>query len=355
MLNVFISNQSLSFNPYQLDPGHMNGAGIAALLGYRPADYPVVMAVLANGELETIRADESFTVVAGQDHFVVVASDRLYRISVDGVFSEWGCRVISGAQVRKIGQIGPAKKLYHERVDRPDRELGHTDLVDLDEAGVETFRSRAVDWKLDVQGVTISSATSSIVVKDALVEAGFDPAERWQIFLVVKGKPKEKVTLETVIDLSAPGIERLRLSPDEVQNADGPLTPRREFTLSAADEGRLNRLGLRWETIVEQQRRFVLVYEYPLPEGYTSSSFLLAMELQPTFPQSPMYGFFTHPRLALCSGREIPNVSQSASILGQSVAGWSRSRTSPPWDPATDSVRTHLLTVNACLEKEVEQ
>jgi hypothetical protein len=354
MLNVFIADQSLSFKPYQLDPSKSHGAGIAALLGFKPADFPVVMAILANGELETVRADEPVQVSVGQDQFLVIASDRLYRMSIDGTFFEWSCPVISGAQVRKLGQIDQAKTLYLERVDQLDLELENKDLVDLDGAGVETFRSRAAEWKLEVQGVDITSPTSSIVVKDALVKAGFDPAERWQIIFVVKGKPKEKVTLETVIDLSAPGIERLRLKPDEVVNAEAPLPPKREFTLDAADEERLNRLGLKWETIVEGGRHFVVVRNYPLPEGYTAKSFLLAMEIPGMFPQSPIYGFFAHPRLALASGREIPNVSQAAVILGQPVAGWSRQRTAPPWNPATDSVRTHLLTVNECLEKEVE-
>lgn len=354
MLTIYTADQSLDFKPHKLDPSRQTGAGVAAALGFKPSDYPVVLAILPGGELESVRPEETVTIDDDRNRFIVVTSDRLYRLSIDGVFFEWVCRVISAAQLRKLGQIDPAKALYLEKVEHPDVELAEDALIDLDAAGVETFRSRARTWKLEVQGVTIVSTTPTIAVRLALQEAGFDPNRAWQILLVVKGKPKEKITIDAVVDLTLPGIEKIRLSPDTVGNAEAAPTFRRDFVLSAPDESHLNRLGLRWETVLEGGRRFVCIHDYPAPPGFTLQRFLLALEMQPSYPQSAIYGFFSFPALALASGRAIPNVSQGATIYGQHVTGWSRQRIAPPWDPAVDCIQTHLMTVDACMAVEVE-
>lgn len=355
MNRVLIADETLNFQPHDLHSDRPDGATIAALRGFKPADYPVVMAVLPNGELESLRPDEPIHPLYADARFIVVPSDRLYRFSIDGVFFEWMCRFISGAQVRKLGDIPRSKTLYLERVDRPDREIEDGEFVDLDAPGVEVFRSRKRTYKLNVQGVVIDVQDDSIKVSDALTQAGFDPSQGWQIFLVVAGQPKRKVTVDDVIDLTTPGIEKLRLSPDAVNNAEGPSGPRRDFAVSPADEAHLNRLGLRWETLVEQGRRFLCIHDYPLPAGYKVARFLLGLELPPTFPQAAIYGFFCHPALELASCREIPNTSQRASFLGYNVIGWSRQRPAPQWNPAIDNISTHLMIVDACLAQEVGQ
>lgn len=349
---VLIANENLDFKHYHIDSDHPDGAAVAAAVGFKPSDYPVVLAVLPNGELESLRQEEPIHPFYNGARFIVVPSDRLYRISIDGVFGDWMCRFISGAQIRKIGGIPRNNTLFLERVNQPDRELDDNELIDLDAAGVEVFRSRKRKFKLNVQGVIIEVESDSIKVRDAMTLAGFDPSQGWQIFLIVHDQPKRKVTVDDVIDLTTAGIEKLRLSPDAVLNAEGTCGPRRDFGLSAVDENHLNRLGLQWETVVEQARRFVCIHDYPLPGGYTANHFLLAMELQPTYPQTFIYGFFGHPTLALASGREIPNTSQRATILGHNVIGWSR-QSSPPWNPAVDNIKTHLMTVDACLAREM--
>lgn len=353
MNQVLIADETFNFQPYDLHSDRPDGAAVAALRGFKPADYPVVMAVLPSGELESLRPDEPIRPLYADARFIVVPSDRLYRISIDGVFFEWMCRVISGAQLRKLGDIPRIKTLFLERVDRQDRELDDRDFVDLDASGVEVFRSRKRTYKLNVQGVVIEVQDDSIKVSDALTQAGFDPGQGWQIFLIVVGQPKRKVQVGEVIDLTARGIEKLRLSPDAVNNAEPPCGPRRDFALSPADEAHLNRLGLRWETVVEQGRRFVCICDYPLPGGYQVTRFLLGLELPPTFPQTAIYGFFCHPTLELTSSREIPNTSQRASFLGHNVIGWSRQRPAPQWNPAIDNISTHLMIVDACLAQEV--
>ena len=161
------------------------------------------------------------------------------------------------------------------------------------------------------------------------------------------------MTLTDTIDLRTPGIEKLRLTPKEVNNGEAPCAPRRDFDLLDVDEAHLGRLGLRWETVEEAARRWLVIYDYPVPGGYTASATLLALEIPPTYPGAQIYGFYAYPPLALSSGRVIENTQLRGSIRGREFHGWSRNRGSTPWNPALDCVATQLALVDAALAKEV--
>jgi Prokaryotic E2 family E len=159
--------------------------------------------------------------------------------------------------------------------------------------------------------------------------------------------------LTDTIDLRTPGIEKLRLTPKEVNNGEAPCAPRRDFDLLDADKAHLDRLGLRWESVEEANRRWLIIRDYPLPGGYTVGETLLALEIPPTYPGAQIYGFYAFPPLALSSGRTIESTHLRGSIRGCEFHGWSRNRGSTPWNPALDCVATQLALVDAALAKEV--
>lgn len=195
---------------------------------------------------------------------------------------------------------------------------------------------------------------ATIVVARALSLAGFDPNQGWQIFLKVVGQPKRPVELTTEIDLRTPGIEKLRLTPKEVNNGEALPQPRRAFALLDVDEAHLERLKLRWETIAEAKRRWLLIHDYPLPAGYTTSTTKLALEIPPTYPAAQIYGFYAHPPLALSSRHVIDKTQLRGVLGGAEFHGWSRHRGSgSPWDSTRDNVVTQLALVDAALAKEV--
>jgi hypothetical protein len=262
---------------------------------------------------------------------------------------------VSGGVLRKLGQVPGDKAIFFERQDEADRVVGEHDLVDLDAAGVEFFISRQRMWKLNVQGVILDLTTPTIRVREALIKAGFNPDQGWHIFLKLAGEKKEPVELTTEIDLRRPGIEKLRLTPKDVNNGEALPAPRRAFALLDADEVHLDRLGLRWETIVEQQqRRWLVIYEYPLPTGYMAARTTLALEIPLNYPGAQIDSFYAHPPLALASGRAIDRTQLRAPVLGTQFHGWSRHRgAGAPWNPAVDNVATHLALVDAALGKEV--
>jgi Prokaryotic E2 family E len=209
-------------------------------------------------------------------------------------------------------------------------------------------------WKLNVQGVLVVSHHPEIVVRTAITEAGFDPLQDWQIFLKVEGHPKQEVSLDTKIDLRTPGIEKLRLVPKTVNNGDQEGPPRRAFSLLPVDETFLSRLGLRRETIIEGQRRWLVVYRFPLPIGYTESHSTLAFEVPDTYPGAQIYGFYFYPPLCLTTGRAIESTQMRATLLNKEFHGWSRRRGDRAWTPSIDNVTTQIGLVEGSICKAVE-
>jgi len=349
---IEVADESLAFRPVLIDEQTPTGAQLAAAAGMGP-DQAAVLHVLADGELDDIRPDQVVDLARGEGRFIIVASDRLYWFTLDGVRFDWPSKIISGGQVRKLGEVPSDKDIYLERRGEHARLLGPDDLVNLDAPGVETFISRQRVWQLNVQGVIIASTSPTILVKTAIEEAGFDPDQDWQIFLKVAGEPKRPETLTDIIDLRTPGIEKLRLTPKHVHNGEAAPKLRRAFALLEVDERHLQALGLRWETLIEGERRWLVIHDYPVPRGYTVNRTLLALEVPPTYPGAQIYGFYAYPPLALASGSAIDRTQMRGTVFGVEFHGWSRNRGATQWNPATDNVSTQLTLVDAALAKEV--
>jgi hypothetical protein len=350
---VLVAGTDLVFHTVAVDDRTPTGAQLAEAVGFKPAQAATVLHMLASGEWEDVRPDETVTVVDNTQQFIIVASDRLYRFTVDGERFDWPVRIISGATVRKLAKVPDTKELLLKREDHPDRVIGLRDVVDLDHEGVEAFKMRKPHWEINVQGVPVISGAPSIVARDAIAQAGFDPDKGWFVFLKVHGEPKREVALTDPIDLTTPGIERLRLTPRNVDNGEAPA-PRRDFALLDVDEEYLDRLGLRWETVIEGEQRWLLIHGYPVPAGYTVAHTELALLLPPTYPQAAVYGFYAFPPLALSTGLQIDRTQMRGTIRGREFHGWSRHRgPNDPWNPAKDNVAIHLAMVDAAITKEV--
>jgi len=351
---IQVAGKDLIFRPVAIHDSTPSGSQLAVAAGFKSADAVSVLHVLLNGDLEDVRPNETVGLSDGEDRFVIVESDRAYRLTLDGQRFDWPSSIVSGGLLRKLGGVPVEKVIYLEQQAEPDRLLADEELVNLDAAGVEAFISRNPIWKLNVQGVPLEVSSPKIIVKQALVLAGFDPDQGWQIFLKVVGQPKRLVELTTEIDLRTPGIEKLRLTPKEVNNGEASSEPRRVFALLDVDEAHLNRLGLVWETFTEAERRWLLLHNYPVPAGYTVEHTKLALEVPPTYPGAQIYGFYAYPPLALKSGREIDRTQMRGVLLGVEFHGWSRNRgPSAPWNATTDNVITQLALVDAALSKEV--
>ena len=350
---IEVADQNLEFRQLVIADATPTGAQIADAAGFTAAQQATVLHFLPNGELEEIRLNQSIDLGKGRQ-FVVVETDRLYILTINGERFEWPSRMISGAVIRRLGKLAAEDDLLLDRVDQAARPIGQRDLVDLGKGGIEAFVSRKPIWKLNVQGVTLTLQQPTIIVRQALQDAGFNPDQGWQIFLIVKNQPKRAVTLTDAVDLRTPGIEKLRLTPTGVNNGETAPKPRRDFDLLEIDEAYLNALGCFWETVTDAGHRWLLIHNYLVPTGYDQQMVTLALLIPPTYPGAEVDMFYTSPKLTLTSGRPIDRTQVSAVICGTPFNGWSRHRSaSAPWRPATDNVATHLALVESAIAKEV--
>ena len=128
---------------------------------------------------------------------------------------------------------------------------------------------------------------------------------------------------------------------------------RRDFQLPEADEEFLVRLGLRAEAICERNRRWLVIYDFPLPPGFTVSVADVAIEILAGYPPGPLDMAYFAPALKRRDGKTIPQTQVVEQITGKSWQRWSRHRTREcPWVAGEDSVETHIEFVRAFLERE---
>lgn len=244
-----------------------------------------------------------------------------------------------------------------ENIDRTERSLA-PDLNHSQELpGKAHSNDQKEKWELKVQGIVIKFDKPIVTVREALIAAGFDPTKPWHIFLISSGNRKEELAIDAQIDLRAHGIEKLRLMQRNVDNGDATrLQQRKAFALLPIDHLYLDRLGLRWETVQVDQRRWLLIHGYSLPAEFTPQNYTLALEIPPSYPASQIDMFYFAPWVGRRDSVEIPSIQIRATIDGVEYQGWSRHRNaSSPWDANTDNISTHLVLVESCLAKELSQ
>lgn len=128
---------------------------------------------------------------------------------------------------------------------------------------------------------------------------------------------------------------------------------RREFQLPEADEEFLVRQGFSWDTILEGNRRWLVIYQFPLPPGFTVALTDLAIEILAGYPPGPLDMAYFTPALARADGRAIPQTQATENVAGKIWQRWSRHRTGDcPWVPGEDCLETHVELVKTFLERE---
>lgn len=331
------------------------GADILRSAG-RPVDADqVVMQILHGGGLEDLGLDEAVDLALG-DKFVFGLGDRLFRYMLNGKQYIWPQRCISAHLILNLAGVDHDHSVQLIR-DGAEVFLAPKEVVDLSQPGVEHLKTVKREWILIVGGVPLMYTTPFVKVEEALQRAKFDTSKAWNIYLIVRGQAKQEVQLSSIVDLRTPGIEKIRVTPKNVGNGDAQATAvRRDFALLPDDVDYLDKKGLRWETVLDVERRWLLIHDFALPEGYMPARTLLALDIPKDYPAAQIDMFYFAPAALLVSGREIPSVQVTVVIHGTTFQGWSRHRNEPHvWDPSTDCVRTHMALVESCLAKELEQ
>lgn len=346
------TDEPLNFCDLEVPHASPTGAQILEAANAMQAE-ALLLQRLPSGDLETIRLSETPDLNASID-FILSFGDRSYSMTIDDAQMVWAARHISGETLRKLAKVPNTLELLLLRTGDEPQVVEPGTVIDLSRPGVEKFVSRPKTWKLRVQGVILEFTAPHVKVGEAMKRAGFDPTKAWDIFLLVAGQPKQNVDVNFDVDLTTPGVERIRLMQRNVDNGEASRPKVRcEFRLLEIDEAHLNATGLKWETIKCDERRWLIIYDYPLLRGYKPAKVKLALDIPKDYPQAQLDMFYFDPSVSRCDGTVIPNTQVTAVIEGVTFQGWSRHRNAAqPWDPFSDNVATQLALVEHSLARE---
>ncbi|MCK5911078.1 MAG: multiubiquitin domain-containing protein [Caulobacter sp.] len=106
-----------------------------------PTDQHLVFQLLADGQLEELRLDETVDLrEPGREKFITFKSDRSFRFTLDGRRFEWGLPFITGLQLKRLAGVDPnTYGVWLAQRVGDDRLIGNTEQVDLTAEGVERF------------------------------------------------------------------------------------------------------------------------------------------------------------------------------------------------------------------------
>jgi hypothetical protein len=208
---------------------------------------------------------------------------------------------------------------------------------------------KARRYKIRVDRVHFTVDVPHMTGKEILVLAGKTPPERYLLNQKFKHGQVVPVGLNHNADFTAPGVERFITLPKDQTEGRGTL--RQHFKLPEEDVCQLEAAGRDWETVPEN---WLVVHDFPVPEGYNVTSVSVALRIPTNYPTAPLDMAYFCPALQLASGRGIPAVSAGQQIDGKGWQQWSRHYTPQnPWVPGEYNVSTHLALVNTWLEREL--
>ena len=131
---------------------------------------------------------------------------------------------------------------------------------------------------------------------------------------------------------------------------------RQDFKLGTEDTEYLRSLDLTWELIVEGGQRWLLIHQFPVPNGYTVETSALAIRIEAGYPDAQLDMCYFAPTICRSNGMAIGATDVMQVIDGKSFQRWSRHRTTAnPWRPGIDSVATHVGCINEWLLLELEK
>ncbi len=210
-------------------------------------------------------------------------------------------------------------------------------------------------YRIKVNGVLHVVKGPTITVAEIITLAGKKPADQYLVFRRIHGHQEPNpLPPDAVIDLREPGIEQFLVLP-KVQS-DGFDNPRRQFELPARDVHTLEALGLSWETVIEAGVCCRLViYGFPLPEGYTATQVDLNVRIEAGYPDAALDMAYFYPPVQRKDGRGIRQTSHDQ--FDEKIwQRWSRHRQKPDrWMSGVDDLATHLACARLWLAAEVKR
>ena len=125
-----------------------------------------------------------------------------------------------------------------------------------------------------------------------------------------------------------------------------------DFQLPEIDLTFLDSLNLQWEAIKSDNMLWVIIYSYPVPNGYTQQIVDVAIKIETGYPRTPLDMAYFSPHLQRRDGKNINAISFQM-IDGKQFQRWSRHRTPEnPWREGIDDLSSHLSLISFWFEQE---
>lgn len=137
---VQFANGNLDFRPIEIDDPLPLGRQIVTAGGLDLRDGVSLFAILAGGDFEDVRLDETFDLRGkGAERFVAFVTDRDFKLTINDHQLEWGKPLISGSELTTLAEISDDQAIFLEVRGGEDRLIELDELVDLNQPGIERF------------------------------------------------------------------------------------------------------------------------------------------------------------------------------------------------------------------------
>ena len=208
------------------------------------------------------------------------------------------------------------------------------------------------EYKIQIDKDFLEAPTSRMTGRELLELAGKKPAERYAIYLKVKGEQPQRIDLDQKIDLGQPGVERFVTLPlDQTEGFGG----RRHFALPQEDLEWLNNAPSRFELVAENGLLRVVLYGFQVPSGYRQREVDVNVRIESGYPDTQIDMVYVHPALERTDGRPIAATCMD-SFDDKQWQRWSRHRTPVnPWRPGVDNLATHFGLVEHWFSRELNR
>jgi len=139
---ILIADENLNYTPHVFDDPKVLGREIIEANGSHPVDEHVAIAILPNGDFEDLRLDEKYDLRGrGAEKVLVARTDRSFKFKIDDKDLEWPHACVSGFVLRKLADLPKNYNLWQEVTGQHDLKISDTDVINLEEKGVERFVS----------------------------------------------------------------------------------------------------------------------------------------------------------------------------------------------------------------------
>lgn len=355
---------------FEWDDKHITGGQILELAGLDAKCFKLYQKLKA--DFERVSIDQIIDLSKkGIEHFITKDADT-FTYTVNGEHEMTDKKTLSAKEILRLDAIDADNnyliQVFEDGSQKsyaylPDEQIQMSckglvfitgkwlEIVDVEEYGKqckEVPPAKKYKIKIDKEYHVVEGG---FITASKLIALGGKSDTAYNVYKFINGNPKPILILpgETV-DLIEKCLVRFVLQPKEQQDGRGN---RQSFTLPDEDEETLEKMGLRWETLT-QPGMWLVIYDYPIPDGYNVVTATLALRITPSYPATEIDMAYFNPPLSKNNGKGISCATPLA-IDGKNFQQWSRHRKPGQWVAGVDNLATHLSLVDNWLVNDLKR